>query len=143
MPDNIPPELMSMMQGGAPAGQPNAAQTPPVSAPMMTEQSNEGEKQGAQSQVQMAVDLLEQTLSAFGSDSEEGRTILDVLKKLSDRFGEKKDKARGLIPSEIMNLVSSLPKGAGGMPPQGAGAPPGMPGAGGMPPGAGAPPMMQ
>lgn len=131
MPQDIPPELMSMMQqgGGQPGGAPGAA---PVSAPMSTPQPNEGDKGGALAQVQMAIDLLEQTLPVFGSDSDEGSAILDTLSKLGKQFGEKREKARGLIPSEIMNLVASLPKGAGGGMPPGAGAPPGMPP--GMPP---------
>jgi len=148
MPDNIPPELMALMQGGAQPGSagavggaaPNSA---PVSSPMSNPQPNEGEKQAAMSQVQMAVDLLEQTLPPFGSETPEGKAILSVLKVLSATFGEKKDKARGLIPSEIMNLVASLPKGAGQGAPAGAppGMPPGMPPMpGGMPPGA-QPPM--
>ena len=128
MPDQIPPELMQAMQGGGQA--PGAGATPPpsgpVSAPMSTPQDNAGEKHAAMSQVQMAVKLLEQTIAPFGSDSDEGKTILDVLKKLSGTFGESQDKGRALIPSEIMNLVSGMPQGAGG-PPPGAGAPPGMP----------------
>ena len=133
MPDQIPPELMQAMQGGGgqPGGAPAGAGTPPppsgpVSAPMSTPQDNAGEKHAAMSQVQMAVKLLEQTIAPFGSDSDEGKTILDVLKKLSGTFGESQDKGRALIPSEIMNLVSGMPQGAGG-PPPGAGAPPGMP----------------
>ena len=137
MPDNIPPELMSMMQGGGQgAPQQNANLTPPVSSPMSTPQSNEGEKMNAMSQVQMCTKILEQTLAAFGSDTEEGRTVLEVLRKLSTTFGESKDRGRALIPSEIMNLVSSLPQGSGGLPPPGA--PQGMPG--GMPPGGAAQP---
>ena len=129
MPQPIPQDLMSMMQSG---GQPpSGGQQSPVSAPMSTPQDAKGDKGGAMAQVQMAVDLLEQTLPAFGSDTDEGRVILDSLSKLSKQFGDKKDKARGLIPSEIMNLVASLPKGSGGGMPPGAGAPPG-----GMPPGA-------
>lgn len=112
---NIPPELMSMMQqGGQPGAQPGNPQQghqAPVSAPMSTPQPNEGDKQGAMAQVQMAVDLLEQTLPAFGSESDEGRVILESLAKLGKQFGEKREKARGLIPSEIMNLVASLPQG--------------------------------
>jgi len=126
---------MKLMQGGAPpGGAPGAgAAGGPVSAPMTSPQPNEGEKQQAMAQVQMAIDLLEQTLPPFGSETEEGQTVLNALKTLSGKFASKKDKARGLIPAEIMNLVASLPKGAGA----GAGAPPPPPG--GMPPGAGAP----
>ena len=108
------------MQGG---GQPQGGQPPqegapsgPVSSPMSAPQPNEGEKQHAMAQVQMAIELLEQTLAKFGSDSDEGQAVLDVLKKLGSKFGDKKDKARGLIPSEIMNLVASLPKEVGGQP---------------------------
>ena len=132
MPDQIPPELMQAMQGGGgqPGGAPGAGATPPpsgpVSAPMSTPQDNAGEKHAAMSQVQMAVKLLEQTISAFGSDSDEGKTVLDVLKKISGTFGKSQDAGRALIPSEIMNMVSGMPQGAGG-PPPGAGAPPGMP----------------
>jgi hypothetical protein len=123
---------MKLMQGGG-AG----AQMPPRTSPMSTPQPNEGEKQGASVQVQMAMDLLEQTLSAFGSESDEGQAVLTALKSLGGKFGSKREKGRDLIPSEIMNLVSSMPKSArpGAAP---AGAPPGMPPAGGM-----QPPMMQ
>lgn len=134
MPDQIPPELMQAMQGGGQAGGGMPPPSGPVSAPMTTPQDNAGEKHAAMSQVQMAVKLLEQTISAFGSDSDEGKTVLDVLKKISGTFGQSQDKGRALIPSEIMNLVSGMPQGAGGQPP-GAGAPPGMP------PGAPQPPM--
>jgi len=133
MPDQIPPELMKAMQwgGGQQGGAPAAGATPPpsgpVSAPMSTPQDNAGEKHAAMSQVQMGIKLFEQTLSAFGSDSDEGKTILDVLKKLSNTFGKSQDAGRALIPSEIMNMVSSMPQGSGGQPPQGAGAPPGAP----------------
>ena len=132
MPD-IDPKLMATMQGGQPQPGDGAPPSGPVSAPMSTPQPNEGEKMAAMSQVQMAVHILERTLSAFGSQSEEGQTVLDVLSKLGKKFGESQDKGRELIPSEIMNLVSSLPKGMAPPPGAGAGAPPG----GGMP----APPM--
>lgn len=139
---NVPPELMALMQkggGNAPPGAPGAGMGGgPVSAPMSTPQPNEGEKHAAMSQVQMAIDLLEQTLAPFGSETDEGQAILAALKTLSSKFGDKKEKARGLIPSEIMNLVSSLPKG---MAPPGGGQQPPQPG---MPPQGGAPqpPMM-
>ena len=104
MPD-ISPQMMDMMkqqQGGA--------QQPPVSAPMSTPQPNEGEKQGAMAQVQMATKILEQTLAAFGSGSDEGKAVLEALTKLNKSFGESSDKGRDLIPSEVMNMVGSLPQ---------------------------------
>jgi uncharacterized membrane protein YdfJ with MMPL/SSD domain len=98
--------MMSMMQkqGGA--------QMPPVSAPMSTPQDNAGDKQGAMAQVQMATKILEQTLAAFGSQSDEGKAVLDALKGLGKAFGETADKGRDLIPAEIMNMVASMPKSA-------------------------------
>ena len=125
---DIPPELMKMMQSGQPpAGggmQPPSGAGAPVSAPMSAPQDNAGDKQGAMAQVQMAVKILEQTLIAFGSDTEEGRAVLSCLSTLGKKFGESKDHGRALIPSEIMNLQASMPKGAGGMPPGGQAAQP-------------------
>ena len=121
---DIPPELMKLVQGGGQNPSPppiNAIGHPPaqgpVSAPMSTPQPNEGEKQHAMAKVQMSIDLMEQTLSAFGSETEEGQAILSALKTLSGKFSSKKEKSRGLIPSEIMNLVASMPKGVGGVQP--------------------------
>lgn len=87
-------------------------QMPPVSSPMSTPQPNEGEKQGAMAQVQMATKILEQTLAAFGSDTEEGMAVLDALRGLGKKFGASSEKGRDLIPSEIMNMVGSMPQGA-------------------------------
>lgn len=136
MPDGqqIDPQLMALMQqGGAGAAGPGA-QMPPVSSPMSTPQPAEGDKQGGMVQVQMAMDLLEQTLPMFGSDSEEGKAILSALTGMSKKFSSNREKGRELIPSEIKNLVASLPQSAGGAGGAGAaGAPPGA--APGMPPG--------
>jgi hypothetical protein len=127
MPNEVSPDMMKLMKGGGSEGQ-----SPPVSSPMSTPQPNEGEKQGAMAQVQMATKILEQTLSAFGSETEEGQAILEALKKLSSKFHSTSEKGRDLIPAEIMNMVGSMPKGAQQqMPPPG------------VPPGAGAPPPMQ
>jgi hypothetical protein len=139
----IPPELMKLLGGaggaaggGAPEGvAPGgpAGGIPPVSSPMSTPQPAEGEKQGAMIKVQQAMDLLEQALPDFGSESEEGKIVLQVLSGLGKKFGGA-DRARSkeLMPAEIMNLMASLPRGPGGVhPPQAGGAPGGAPG--GMP----------
>lgn len=120
MPESVPPELMKLMQGGQAGGQ-----MPPVSSPMSTPQSNEGEKQGAMAQIQMATKILEQTLAAFGSETEEGQAVLDALRGLGKKFGSSGEKGRDLIPAEIMNMVSGMPQSAQAqMQPPGAGAPP-------------------
>jgi len=124
-----------MGKGGPPGG----GGTPPIGAPMSTPQPGAGEKQQAMLKVQQAMDLLEQSLPDFGSESEEGSAIVAVLGNLGKKFGGA-DRARNkeLMPAELMNLLSSLPQGPGGMkppPPGGAPMPGGMPGApGGMPP---------
>lgn len=108
------PELMKLMQG---EGGGNAPRTSPMSTP----QPNEGEKQGALPSVIMAMKVLENTLSAFGSDTEEGQSVLAALKTLGSKFGEaKREKGGNMISSELANLVSSLPKGSRGnvAPPQ-------------------------
>ena len=131
----IDPQLMALMQqGGQGAGAPGA-QMPPVSSPMSTPQPAEGDKQGGMVQVQMAMDLLEQTLPMFGHDSDEKKAILSALTGMSKTFASNREKGRELIPSEIKNLVASLPQSAGGQ--GGAGAQPGMPP--GMPPQGAAP----
>jgi len=106
MTGEMSPELMQMMQ------QKDGGQTPPASSPMSTPQSPEGDKQGAMAQVQMATKILEQTLTAFGSGSEEGKAVLESLTKLNKAFGSSSEKGRDLIPSEIMNMVGGMPKSA-------------------------------
>jgi hypothetical protein len=99
---------------------------------MSSPQENSGEKQGAMLQVQQAMDLLEQSLPAFGSESDEGKVILGALSAIGKKFGgAERARSKELMPAELMNLLSSLPQGPGGMKPPG-------PGAGG-PPGGGAP----
>lgn len=116
MPGEMSPELMSMMQ------QKGGGQTPPASSPMSTPQSNEGDKQGAMAQIQMATKILEQTLAAFGSDTEEGMAVLDALRGLGKKFGAGAEKGKDLIPSEIMNMVGGLPQSSQAqMQPQGGG----------------------
>lgn len=103
---------------------------------MSNPQQNSGEKMAATVKVQQAMDLLEMTLLDFGSESEEGAIVLQCLSQLGKKFGgAERARSKELMPAEIMNLVSSLPRGPGGVQ--------GIPGAGG-PPGAGAqPPPMQ
>ena len=97
---------------------------------MTTPQSAEGEKQNAMVNVNLAMDLLEQTLPGLGSESEEGQVIVQVLSVLGKKFGHTKQKSQELIPAELMQLMQSLPQAGGMSPEQKAmgGAPQGMPG---------------
>jgi hypothetical protein len=137
MPD-MPPELMNLVAGGAgksaappapgaPAGIPGmpgaaGAGAPggamPVSAPMSTPQPKAGDKQNALINVSLAMDLLEQSLPALGSESEEGQTILDVLRKMSGKFGAARNKSQDLVPAELMQLMQNLPQAGGASPMQ-------------------------
>jgi hypothetical protein len=83
---------------------------------MSTPQPAQGEKQSAMVNVSLAMDLLEQTLHALGSESEEGQTILTCLSGLSKKFGHTRAKSQELVPAELMQLFQSLPQ-AGGMSP--------------------------
>lgn len=119
-------------QGGAAPQPPNPAG--PTGSPMATPQPAEGEKQNAMVNVNLAMDLLEQTLPNLGSESEEGQVVVQVLSVLGKKFGHTKQKSQELIPAELMQLMQSLPQ-AGGMSPEHkamGGQPMSMPG---MPPG--------
>lgn len=145
------PELMKLMQGGA-GGKTGAPPPPapaggspssgaPVGAPMTTPQANEGEQQAAMVDISMAFDLLEKSMSAFGAESKAGQALHKALGIMVKEFGEKREKAKPLVPAELMQLMQGLPQGAGGSPEMKAMAGGGMPPGGAPPPGAGAPPM--
>jgi hypothetical protein len=110
---------------------------PPMASPMSTPEPKMGNREAALINISMAIDLLEQSLPAFGSVSEEGKKTLNAIRALSGLIGQKKGKTDELQQSEILQLLQTLPQ-AGGATPEGkamAQAPiPGMPTAGGMPP---------
>jgi hypothetical protein len=145
---SVPPDkLMELMRGGqASAGSPDAAanagsmsdaETPPMASPMSTPEPKMGSKEAALINVSMAMDLLEQSLPALGSESAEGQKALNAIRQLSGLIGPRKGKTNELQQSEILQMLQTLPQ-AGGATPEGkamAQAPiPGMPQAGGMPP---------
>ena len=81
---SVPPDkLMELMRGsqaaaGAPAPTPDTtagamsdAETPPMASPMSTPEPKMGSKEAALINISMAMDLLEQSLPAFGSESAE------------------------------------------------------------------------
>jgi hypothetical protein len=88
----------------------SGAETPPMSAPMLTPEDKQGDQANAKVNVQMAMDLMQQALVGFGSDSKEGKVILDVISSLAKVFGETEGKTRELIPAEIMQMIQSLPQ---------------------------------
>jgi hypothetical protein len=77
-----------------------------------------GSKEGAMINIQMALDLLQQSLPAIGSDSKEGMELTKVIGSLSKAFGQREAKTRELIPAEIMQMIQSLPQAGGASPEQ-------------------------
>lgn len=127
---SVPPDkLMQMMRGqggGAPmppttpdaAAAQSDSETPPMGSPMSTPEPKMGTREGAMINLSMAMDLIEQALPAFGSESPEGAKALQVLRSLSGIIGGKKDKAKELQNAEIMQMLQNLPQ-AGGATPEG------------------------
>jgi hypothetical protein len=151
-------QLMKMIQSqkdsATPGGLPPAADAgqamsdasaPPMGSPMSTPEPKMGNREAAMINISMAMDLLEQSLPALGSESPEGQKILGAIRGMSGIIGAKKAKTNELQPAEIMQMLQTLPQ-AGGATPEGkamaqAPAIPGM-SPGGMPPppmGGGAP----
>lgn len=118
--------------GGAPGGS-----MAPTSSPMATPGTKFGSKEHALVNLGIAADIIEQSLSALGSETAEGKQAMAALKALGGIIGPREPQTDGLKPAQLQQLMSALPKGLrpGGAPP-GAGAP----GAGAMPPGGGMPP---
>ena len=139
-------KLMELMRGprsaGAPAPMPQApvpmtdAEIPPIAAPMSTPEPKMGSREAAMINIGMALDLIEQSLPALGSDSEEGKKALDAIRVLNGMMGPRKGKTNELQQAEILQMLQSLPQ-AGGASPEAkaiAQAPiPGMPPSGGAP----------
>jgi hypothetical protein len=150
--------MMALMARGRgdepPMGSAPDEVVPPMGAPMMTPEPKMGNKEAALINVGLALDLLEQSLPALGSESTEGLKVMAALRTLTGMMQPRQAKTNELKNAEILQLLQSLPQAGGGTP-EGramAGAPP-IPGmAGGampppmpagappMPPGAGAPP---
>lgn len=165
----VPPDkLMDMIKsqrGAAPTGTPptldaitapSDASTPPMSAPMSTPEPKMGNKEAAMVNISMAMDLLEQSLPALGSDSAEGKQVLSAIKQMTGIVGAKKAKTDALQPTEILQMLQTLPQAGGATPggkamseapaipgmtpgPSAPPPPPPMGGAGGMPMPGGAP----
>ena len=105
-------------ESGMPGGAMSDAETPPMAAPMSTPEPKMGNREGAMINLSMAMDLIEQALPAFGSESPEGMKALQVLRSLSGILGGKKEKTKELQNAEIMQMLQNLPQ-AGGATPEG------------------------
>ena len=130
MPSNTPGGI----QGATPSpGSMSDAETPPMASPMSTPEPKMGSKEAAMINLGMAMDLIEQSLPALGSESEEGQKALAAIRSLTGVMGPRKNKTNELQQSEILQMLQTLPQAGGaspeakamsqapipGMPPQG------------------------
>jgi hypothetical protein len=126
--DKLMELIKSQKDGATPTGVPptpdmplpgmSDASTAPMSAPMSTPEPKMGNREGAMVNLSMAMDLLKQSLPAVGSDSEEGKKILAAIRTITGVLGSKQDQAIALQPSEILQMLQTLPQ-AGGATPEG------------------------
>ena len=100
------------------AGTDSDSGIPPMASPMSTPEPKMGSKEAANINIQMAMDLLEQSLPALGSESEEGQQIMKSLSSLHKVFGKREAKNRELIPAEILQMIQTLPQAGGASPEQ-------------------------
>ena len=100
------------------AGSDSDSGIPPMASPMSTPEPKMGSKEAANINIQMAMDLLEQSLPALGSESEEGQQIMKSLGSLHKVFGKREAKNRELIPAEILQMIQTLPQAGGASPEQ-------------------------
>jgi hypothetical protein len=108
-----------MARLGAPgkgAPMPGGGMPGPAAAPMSSPQKSEGKEEIAALHVHIAMNMLEQALGPFGSESPEGKVILGVLTKLAGTFGE--NDTSDLMPAEIKSMVGAMPQAGGGTPQQ-------------------------
>ena len=119
-------QLMKMIQsqkdGATPGGLPapadgastmSDASAPPMSSPMSTPEPKMGNREAAMINISMAMDLLEQSLPALGSESPEGQKVLGAIRGMTSIIGAKKAKTNELQPAEIMQMLQTLPQAGG------------------------------
>jgi hypothetical protein len=117
-------EMLSMLQQQQtpaeeqPTPPPNeqASQTAPMPSPMSTPEPKSGEMEQARLSVMMALDMLQDALKVFGSESKEGDTLAKIVGDLTTQFGERESETRQLMPAEVMQLISTLPQAGGASP---------------------------
>jgi hypothetical protein len=110
-------ELMAAGRGGAPEAGPAPDEVvPPMGAPMMTPEPKMGNREAALINVGLALDLLEQSLPALGSESQEGIKVMAALRTLTGLMQPRQAKTNELKNAEILQLLQSLPQAGGGTP---------------------------
>ena len=85
----------------------------PMASPMSTPEPKMGNREAAMINLAMAMDLLEQSLPALGSETPEGQKILGAIRTMTSVIGPKKAKTNELQPAEIMQMLQTLPQAGG------------------------------
>ena len=83
---------------------------------MSTPEPKMGSKEAALINISMAMDLLEQSLPALGSETEEGQKALNAIRQLNGILGQRKNKVNELQQSEILQMLQALPQAGGAAP---------------------------
>ena len=91
---------------------PGGAMPGPGATPMAAPQKKEGKDQRAMMQVHIAMNMLEQALVTFGTESDEGAAVLKVLTTLGKKFGD--SSTDDLHAAELQEMVASNPSSGGG-----------------------------
>ena len=76
-------------------------------------QDKKGLKAAAATNVHIAVNMLEEALPAFGSESAEGGKILAALKSLSSMVAKRDTSDLQEVPAEILQMVRRMPQMGG------------------------------
>jgi hypothetical protein len=92
------------------------ATTPPMAAPMSTPEPKMGSKESAMLNLSMAMDLLNQSLPGIGVGSKEGKQVLDAIRVITGILGPDKERTDELQPTEILNMLQTLPQAGGATP---------------------------
>jgi len=120
--DQLMQMIKSQRDGATPSGIPPAPEgvtgmsdtsASPMASPMSTPEPKMGNREAAMINLAMAMDLLEQSLPALGSETPEGQKILGAIRTMTSVIGPKKAKTNELQPAEIMQMLQTLPQAGG------------------------------
>jgi hypothetical protein len=79
---------------------------------MSTPQKKDGLKAAARTNLHIAVNMIEEALPAYGSETPEGMKLLSALNSLSSLVA--KQDSSDLVPAEVLQMIRRLPQMGGG-----------------------------
>ena len=113
---SVPPAMLERMRAQQAPQLPGGGQPGPAAAPMATPEKKDGKREMAYLKVHIGMNMLEQAIGMLGAETPEGQTVLDVLKKLGNKFGD--NDTSDLVPAEMADTVQSMTAVGGGNPQQ-------------------------